>query len=68
MVYQGQYLPSLSINYFAIDKDFEKLAMKWCQFTCSRISPHWELFFQNCSQELFHPMVTSLFVKLKQNL
>ena len=25
----GQYLPSLSINYFAIDKDFEKLAMKW---------------------------------------
>ena len=29
MVFQGQYLPSLNINYFAIDKDFQKLAMKW---------------------------------------
>ena len=37
-------------------------------FTCSSISPHWQLFFQNRSQELFPPIATSMFVKFKRNL
>ena len=30
-VFQGQYLPSLSINYVAIHKDLEKLPPQLCQ-------------------------------------
>ena len=37
-------------------------------FTCSSMSRHWELFFQNRSQELFPPMAASMFVKFKRNL
>ena len=37
-------------------------------FTCSSISRHWELFFQNRSQELFPPIATSMFVTFKRNL
>ena len=37
-------------------------------FTCSSISRHWELFFQNRSQELFPPIAASMFVKFKRNL
>ena len=32
-------------------------------FTCSSISRHWELFFQNRSQTLFPKIVASMFVK-----
>ena len=37
-------------------------------FTCSCISWHWELFFQNRSRKLFSPISASTFVKLKRNL
>ena len=37
-------------------------------FTCSSISRHWDLFFQNRSQELFPPIATLMFVKFKRNL
>ena len=37
-------------------------------FTCSNISRRWELFLQNRSRELFHPIVASMFAKLKRNL
>ena len=37
-------------------------------FTCSSISRHWELFFQNRSRELFPPIAASMFVKFKRNL
>ena len=34
-------------------------------FTCSSMSRHWELFFENHSQELFPLIVVSMFVKFK---
>ena len=37
-------------------------------FTCSSISRHWELFFQNRLVELFPTIVTLMFVKFKRNL
>ena len=37
-------------------------------FTCSNISRHWELFFQNRLLELFSPIAASMFVKFKRNL
>ena len=37
-------------------------------FTCSNISRHWELFFQNRPRELFPPIAASMFVKFKGNL
>ena len=37
-------------------------------FTCSGISRHWELFFENHSRELFRPIAASMFVKFKRNL
>ena len=37
-------------------------------FTCSSISRHWELFFQNRSRELFPPIAALMFVKFKRNL
>ena len=36
-------------------------------FTCSIISRHWKLFFQNHLWELFPPMVASMFMKFKRN-
>ena len=37
-------------------------------FTCSSISRHWELFFQNRLLELFPTIVATMFVKFKRNL
>ena len=37
-------------------------------FTCSNISRHWELFFQNRLLELFPTTAASMFVKFKRNL
>ena len=34
-------------------------------FTCSSISRHWEMFFQNRSRELFPLIAASMFVKFK---
>ena len=37
-------------------------------FTCSSISRHWELFFQNRLLELLPTIAASMFVKFKRNL
>ena len=37
-------------------------------FTCSRISWHWKLLFENRSQELFSPIAASMSEKFRQNL
>ena len=37
-------------------------------FTCSRISRHWGLFFENHSRDLFLPKAASTFVTFKKNL
>ena len=69
-VFQGQYLPSLSINYVAKNKVLEKLPPNdaIAYFTCSSISRHWELFFEKHSRELFPLITASMFVKFKRNL
>ena len=70
-VFQGQYLPSLSINYIAINKVLEKLPpqlyqikMKICYDQgCNGIG----VVIATRSRELFPPIAASMFMKFKRN-
>ena len=70
-VFQGQYLPSLSINYVAINKVLEKLRpqlyqikMKICYDQgCNSIG----VVIATRSWELFPPIAASMFMKFKRN-
>ena len=70
-LFQGQYLPSLSINYVAINKVLEKLPpqlyqikMKICYDQgCNGIG----VVIATRSRELFPPIAASMFMKFKRN-
>ena len=70
-VFKGQYLPSLSINYIAINKVLEKLPpqlyqikMKICYDQgCNGIG----VVIATRSRELFPPIAASMFMKFKRN-
>ena len=70
-VFQGQYLPSLSINYVAINKVLGKLRpqlyqikMKICYDQgCNGIG----VVIATRLRELFPPIVASMFMKFKRN-
>ena len=70
-VFQGQYLPSLSINYVAINKVLEKLRQQLYQIKMKIC------YDQGCNgigvviatrlRELFPPIAASMFMKFKRN-
>ena len=70
-VFKGQYLPSLSINYIAINKVLEKLPpqlyqikMKICYDQgCNGIG----VVIATRSRELFPPIAAPMFMKFKRN-
>ena len=70
-LFQGQYLPSLSINYVAINKVLEKfrpqlyqIKMKICYDQgCNGIG----VVIATRSRELFPPIAASMFMKFKRN-
>ena len=76
--FQGQYLPSLSVNYVAINTErFGKMTANEIQrnefitcIICRRISGHWKFisFSATSFTGLFPPVAASMFVKFERNL